>query len=221
MKIRGWYLMIVAVAVVMISLGCEPTATVVTQGGPTISQAMSQPVHGPKMRIAVMQFDNRSRYAVGDGMRSMLTTTLFHTNRFILVEREQLPDVLTEQKLGTTGVIRKDTAAPVGNIEGAQLLIYGTVTTFEPGQRGIKSVMGGAQQSFVSIELKIVDAATSRVVSATTVDGRGTDVALDTSALRYVGMSPLYSLSVWSNTPVETAIRACIARGVDYIVSNI
>jgi len=201
--------------------GCGPTAEVVRPGGPTIKQAMSEPAKGKKMRIAVMQFDNRTRYDVGNGMRAMLTSTLFRTDRFIVVEREMLGDVLLEQQLGATGVIRADTAAPTGEVEGAQLMIYGTVTDFEPGQRGIRTMVGGAQQSHVAIDLKIVDSRTARVVAGTTVEGKATDAYLNTSALKYVGMSPLYSLEVWNNTPMGSAIRLCIDKAVDYIVLHI
>jgi len=201
--------------------GCGPTAKVMSPGGPTIQQAMSEPTKGKKMRIAVMQFDNRTRYDVGNGLRAMLTSSLFRTDKFIVVEREMLGDALLEQKLGTTGVIREGTAAPTGEVEGAQLMIYGTVTEFEPGQRGIRAIPGGVQQSHVAIDLRIVDSRTSRVVKATTVEGKATDAYLDTSVLKYVGMSPLYALEVWNNTPIGSAIRLCIDKAVEYIVLHI
>jgi curli biogenesis system outer membrane secretion channel CsgG len=200
---------------------CAPTAEVFGPAGPTMEQAISAPATGGKMRIAVMEFSNRTRYDVGTGMRSMLTSTLFRTNRFIVVEREMLTDVLIEQQLGSTGVISSDTAAPIGEVEGAQFLIYGDITDFEPGQRGVKTIVGGVQQSHLSIDMKIVDARTARVVAATSVEGKATDVSLSSSALNYVGQSPLYYLEAWNNTPMGSAIRLCIDRSVDYIVNHI
>jgi curli biogenesis system outer membrane secretion channel CsgG len=202
-------------------LGCGPSAQVVNPGGPTIREAMSEPSTGKKMRIAVMRFENRSRYDVGTGMRAMMTSALFRTNKFIVVEREMLTDVLLEQQLGATGAVSSRTAAPVGEVEGAQLLIYGTITAFEPGQRGISTIVGGAQQSYVAMDLRIVDSRTSRVLSTTTVEGRATDVNLSTAALKYVGMSPLYYLEVWNNTPMGSAIRLCIDQAVGYIIQRI
>jgi curli biogenesis system outer membrane secretion channel CsgG len=201
--------------------GCAPTAEVVNTGGPTIAEAQAEPATGDKLRIAVMDFDNRTRYDVGRGMRAMLTSILFRTDKFIVLEREELRDVLLEQRLGTTGVVSRETAAPVGQVEGAQILIYGVVTEFEPGQRGATTIVGGAQQSHVAIDIKIVDARTSRVLAATTVEGKATDVAVSTKALEYVGMSPLYYLEVWNNTPVGSAIRLCIDKAVGYIVSRL
>lgn len=213
-----------ALAVLAVSLsvhGCAPTATVVKPGGPTIGEAAAEPATGAKMRIAVMDFENKTSYDVGNGMRSMLTSALFKTGRFIVIEREMLKDVLVEQKLGTTGVVSDETAVPVGQIEGAQLLIYGTVTDFEPGQQGVRTAVGGAQQSHVAIDLRIVDARTTRVVASTTVEGKATSAVLSTSALKYVGLSPLVQLEAWNNTPVGSAIRLCIDSGVDYIVTRL
>jgi curli biogenesis system outer membrane secretion channel CsgG len=223
-------LLMMSLLACMMFTACAPTAEVITKGGPTIEKAQAEPATGGKMRIAVMTFENESRYDVGNGMRSMLTSALFETDKFIIVEREMLQDVLLEQKLGATGVVKADTAAPVGEVEGAQLLIYGKVTDFEPGQRGFGAGYGNgtqkadisARQSHVAIDIRIVDARTSRVVATTTVEGKATDVSLGADVLRYLQAdSPLaIGLSVWNNTPVGSAIRLCIDRAVDYIIKN-
>ncbi len=202
-------------------LSCAPTAEVVVKEGPTIAQAQTEPANGEKLRIAVMGFENKTRYDVGRGMRAMLTTSLFRTNKFIVIEREELRDILLEQRLGRTGVVSPDTAAPTGEVEGAQVQIYGTVTEFEPGQRGASTIVGGDQQSHVAIDMKLVDARTSRILATTTVEGKSTDINLNTKMLKYVGASPLYSLEIWNHTPVGSAIRLCIDKAVDYVVTKL
>jgi len=202
-------------------LGCGPSATVVVTQGPTISQAQAEPAKGDKPRIAVMGFENRTRYDVGHGMQAMLTTSLFRTNRFIVIEREELRDVLLEQKLGASVVVSQETAASLGEVEGAQILIYGTITEFEPSQRGVDTIVGGANQSHVAIDMKLVDARTSRIIATTTVEGKATDVNLSSKMFKYVGMSPLYYLEVYNNTPIGSAIRLCIDQAVDYIVTRL
>jgi curli biogenesis system outer membrane secretion channel CsgG len=202
-------------------LGCGASAKVIDKGGPTITEAQAEPATGGKLRIAVMRFDNKTQWDVGRGMRAMLTSTLFRTGAFIVLEREELSDVLREQQLGATGVVSDETAARRGEVEGAEILIYGTVTEFEPGQRGAVTIAGGAQQSRVAIDLRIVDAVTSRVLSSTTVEGKATDVNLSTEVLKYVGASPLYYMEAWNNTPVGSAIRLCIDKAVEHIVSKL
>ena len=168
-----------------------------------------------------MGFENKTKYDVGRGMKAMLTTSLFRTNQFIVIEREELRDVLLEQKLGATGIVSQKTAIPTGKVEGAQVLIYGTVTEFKPFRRGLTTVVGGVNQAHVAIDTKLVDATTSRILASTTVEGKTTDVNLSSEMLKYMGMSPLYYLEIYNNTPIGSAIRLCIDNAVDYIVTRL
>lgn len=198
---------------------CAPTATVVSPGGPTIEEARNVD-SSAKMRIAVARFENKTPYLVGWGMTDMLVSALFRTNQFIVLERENLDAVLEEQKLSSVGVVNEKTAIPAGMLEGAAFLVMGAVTEFETDARGVKTPLGGAKQSHVAIDMRIVDSATGRIVSSVKVEGAATDVALDAGALKYVGVSPLVSgLSAWSNTPMDKAIRVCLEKAVDYVVS--
>jgi len=214
-------LMLFTGALLIFVLGCGPSAQVKVTGGPTISQAQAQSSTGNKMRIAVMGFKNRTKYDVGRGMKAMLTTSLFRTDRFIVIEREELRDILLEQRLGSTGIVSKETAVPTGDIESAQVLIYGTVTEFKPDQRGVNTVIGGVNQAHVAIDMKLVDAKTSRILWTTTVEGKTSDINLSTGMLKYIGMSPLYYLEIYNNTPVGSAIRLCIDNAVDYIITRL
>ena len=83
----------------------------------------------------------------------------------------------------------------------------GTVTEFEPAAQGVVTQAGGVQQSHVAIDLKLVDTKTSRVVSTTTVTGKATDISLSTKNLQYAGVSPLYFMQMWANTPIEFFVQ--------------
>ena len=79
-----------------------PKAKVTANGGPNVAQAQMEPYNGPKARIAVARFTDSTGKGwwtgeIGDGMADMLATTLFHSNRFIVLERQTLKDVLAEQ----------------------------------------------------------------------------------------------------------------------------
>ena len=84
---------------------------------------------------------------IGDGMADMLTTALVNSGRYIVLERESLDTVLTEQDLGASGRIRSDTAAAIGEIEGAELLIVAAVTEFDGNSGGTSGSIGGANDS--------------------------------------------------------------------------
>ncbi len=200
-------------------LMCGPTATVTTRSGPTIEEVQRTSPH-EKMRIAVARFENKTAYYVSYGMTDMLTSALFNTGKFIVLERENLDVVIQEQKLSSVGVIDQRTAIPSGMLEGAEFLVVGAVTAFEPNYRGARTAIGGGKQSYVAIDMRIIDSKTGRVVSSVTVEGKATDTLISTGMLRWVGAGPLASsLRAWSNTPIDKAIRICIDRAVDYIVN--
>jgi curli biogenesis system outer membrane secretion channel CsgG len=211
-----------------------PTAKVTSTGGPSIGQAQQEAYNGPKARIAVAQFKDKTGGGwwsgqIGDGMADMLATSLFNTNRYIVLERHILGDVLAEQDLGASGRVKKQTAAPIGQIEGAELLITGAVTEFEPGTSGIGSglggtvgrvvggVLGGIRKSHIAIDVRVVDTRTSRLVAATSVEGEATDYNLGGLA---IGSSVGGSLGGYSKTPMEKAVRVALGEAVNFIVSQ-
>ena len=84
---------------------CQSTSTNVTSGqdSPDINAAAKVQYNGPKARIAVARFTDKSnnsrwwRKEIGEGMADQLTTALVSTNRFIVLERQALDAVLSEQ----------------------------------------------------------------------------------------------------------------------------
>jgi len=226
------------------TVGCVTpgTKTTVTsgQGGPSIDEAQSVAYNGPKARIAVARFKDKTHKSwkwwtseIGDGMADQLVTALFNTNRFIVLERQTLGDVLSEQDLGASGRIRKDTAAPIGEIEGAELLVVGAVTEFEGAASGagggiggfgkgiLGGIMGGYKKAHMAIDLRVIDTRTSRIVAATSVEGEATDVNLGGLIAGWGGSGALAGgLGGWKNTPTEKALRICIKEAVEFVVSK-
>ena len=240
MKKLACFVALMAAAIWLSS--CAPTATVTSTGGPSISQAQAERYDGPKARLAVGEFQDKTAKGgwtggwfgmyglqwrqIGDGMRDMLTTALFNSNRYIVLEREQLGEVMREQDLGATGRVKKGTEAPIGEIYGAELMITAAVTEFEGGAKGIGGgtkilgvrVGGGVKKGHVAIDIRIIDAKTSQIVAATSVEGDSTSFGAQGST--WVGSSLPVSLGGFSKTPVEKAIRVCIQKAVEYIVSQ-
>ncbi|MHB8453703.1 MAG: CsgG/HfaB family protein [Acidiferrobacterales bacterium] len=207
-------------AALLFATGCSTATVVGSSGGPTISEAQQQPYDGPRQRIAVEAFEfkaARGSGQIGRGMSDMLADALFNSGRFIVLEREHINDVIKEQDFGASGRVRTDTAAPIGQIEGAQLLIRGSVTEFEPNCRGASVLLFGAKQACIAINLRIVDAATGRVVNATTVQGTSATVG---GGLIFATNPLPVGLGAWSRTPMEKAIRNCIETAVNYIAKN-
>jgi len=207
---------------VLLAVSACTTAKVVSSsgGGPTIQQAQQEPVAGPKKRIAVTAFEfkaARGSREVGRGMSDMLSDALFNTNRFIVLEREHIKEVIQEQDFGASGRVKRETAAPIGELEGAQLIIRGSVTEFEPRCKGGAALIIAAQQACVTVNLRIVDAKTGRVVNATTVEGRSGSVG---GGLVFATGTLPVGLGGWAKTPMESAIRNCIETAVQHIANT-
>ncbi len=199
---------------------CTSEATVVSSsGGQSITQAQRAPYNGPQYRIAVTGFDDKTsnQPSLSAGMRDMLADSLFNTGRFIVLEREHLSEVTKEQDLANSSRFRKDTAAPIGQLEGAQMLIRGTITEFQPDCKGGSVILFSAKQACIAINIRIMDAATGRVLNATTVQGTSANNGV---GLVFAGGSLPIGLGAFSNTPMEQAIRNCIETAVQYIVNT-
>ena len=222
--ILGWALLATA--------GCSgltvPTTQLKSSTGPAVNAAAGERYEGPKARLSVASFTvkaPRAKDVGGDGLADMLATALFESNRYIVLERHALA-VASEQT------------------QRADLLVIGAVTEFEPGAAGGKtsvldrgantkpaegkksgkstfgnilgSMTGGVAVSHVAIDLRVVDARTSRVVAATKVEGKATD--FDLSGLEPLAGSKLgVGLSAHARTPMEKAIRLAIHQAVEFV----
>ncbi|MBI5816629.1 MAG: hypothetical protein HZB29_13585 [Nitrospinae bacterium] len=225
-------------AVLAVATGCataETQATVTSGGGPTMQQAQQEAYNGPKARLAVNKFTVKSAKGKGDlgqGLSDMLTTALFHSNRFIVLDRSDIGAVTAEQDLAATGRIKKETAAPIGQLEGAELVVTAAVTAFEPDAGGgiggvgvpvgggaFFGVGGGGKTAYMAIDMKVVDTKTGRIVGAVTVEGKSSDWFAGIGGA--IGGVPIpFGLGYYENTPMEKAIRVCIVKAVDYIASQ-
>lgn len=221
-----WSLVFIPLLILSACQSLEPTATVTTTGGPSIATARAESYNGPKARIAVNKFSNKAAKAsgqVGTGMADMLTTALFHSNRFIVLDRQDMGSVVAEQDLAATGRIKEGTGAPIGQLEGAELLMTGAITAFEPDASGVQGgVLGGfgalvgasKKNAYIAIDVKVVDTTTGRIVAANSIEGKASDFS---AGLIGGGGELLGGLGVYKNTPMEKAIRVCINEAVRYV----
>jgi curli biogenesis system outer membrane secretion channel CsgG len=216
---------------------CATTTATVSGGGGGLDSTRIEPYDGPRARIAVAAFEDKTAKGggeIGSGMATMLTTALVNSNRFLVLERDALDEVLREQDLGASGRVRAETAAPAGEIEGAELLAIGAVTAFEPeslgvggGFLGLGTLIGTAilheansnipvatatyLESHIAIDVRLVDAATSRVLFTTSVEARGYNWGGGVIAEVGGGRSRLpLAFGGFQKTATEAAVRKAV-----------
>ena len=200
---------------------------------------------GPKANIAVGDFTVKAGDAtqyIGDGLREMLETALFESLRFNVLDRPDVKGMTPEQMLSASKVARPGPKKMGTQMDVAELLIYGTVTEFEAeasaaslkaglpgtGDSGLVQTARGSvkrKNAHMAIDIRVVDAASGRIVAARRISGSSAFGMVKVSAnsesepsdddIKHRIQTPL-SLVVYKNTPMELAIRDCIYRAVIY-----
>ena len=220
---------------------CQSTSTNVTSGqnSPDINAVAQEQYNGPKARIAVARFTDKSnnskwwRKEIGDGMADQLTTALVSTNRFIVLERQALDAVLSEQDLAASGRVSASSGAAYGEIEGAEIVVIAAVTEFDDDSSGasvgsggfigdvFSSVSAGFSGSHMAIDLRLIDTRTSRILAATSVEGGSKDFDFTGAATNFGGALVGGNISGWSDTPKEKALREVIIKAVEFLETKI
>lgn len=93
--------------------------------GQEISGSLSQQT---KSKIAVIEFTdlNGNGTNLGKYLAEELTTKLFTSGKFQVIERRLIEKILKEQQLSMTGVVDEKTAMKVGSLLGANVIATGT-----------------------------------------------------------------------------------------------
>ena len=186
---------------------------------------------GPKKRIAVIDFEvkvPRAHRKIGSGMAEMLITALHETGEFVVVERKAIRDIIKEQDLGEAGRVRKETAAKIGDILGAQVLVRGAVTEFEEkvSRGGVGGVLlkkkTGAglatTTAYVACDIRMYDATTGVILEATTKEAKARSVGVVLAGVLKTGN--ILGGGFSTKTPLGKATRGCIGEIVDAIVDR-
>lgn len=177
-----------------------------------------------RIRIGFAQFQNKSSAVqTRDGnyrelqfnleaFTEMLQTALVKTRRFEVIERSRLDEILTEQGLGTEGIVNEKTAATTGQIRGVDFILMGTVTKCGFTDRAVK--VGKFEQKTSSLELSIdfrlTDTSTGRIVLSDFVNSKVDQV--NTSGTSY-------TTSNSSQTQIAEAMRDASLQG-GFLIAN-
>lgn len=168
---RNPSLSLLAAAAVLAALGgcaTENSRSLPVQKVETASKTYS----GMRTLISVGKFDNRSSYMRGifsDGVdrlggqaKTILITHLQQTNRFNVLDRDNMKEISQEAKIGSK----------TQKLKGADYVVTGDVTEFgrkEVGDHQLFGILGrGKEQiAYAKVNLNIVNTATSEVVYST------------------------------------------------------
>jgi curli biogenesis system outer membrane secretion channel CsgG len=198
----------------LVSCATETSTTV----APKQVASAAIPYSGPKNPISVGKFDNRSTFLRGlfsDGVdrlgsqaKTILVTHLQQSNRFVVLDRENMTEIQQEAKLRN-----KDQA-----LKGAQFVLTGDVTEFgrkETGDQQLFGILGRGktQVAYSKVSINVVNVLTSEVVFS--VQGAG-EYALSNREIIGFGGTASYD-STLNGKVLDLAIREAVNRLVEGI----
>ena len=210
-------------------IGCGEITTNVTTSNQNVNEIVKY--KGPKARIAVASFKCKAAKCngeIGSGIADMLTTALFRSGKFIVVERSNEGLSAIQREYGLNTNINR----PVRNLEGADILVVGAITAFEPKAGGITAggivipkgvpfiggIKFGKNEAYIAADIRLIDVRTGRIINATTVEGKASKWNVGGLGGSLVGSVALGGgLSVYKNTPMEKAVRVMIDNAVKEI----
>lgn len=202
----------------------DPVPSIITDPVP--------PIAGPRRTIAVGQIDtlgplsNSSGTSVGGSVAAMLTTALSQSDRFIVVERNALGQIVTEQELATNRVSTGTAAPRPGSVIPAQYIVVGSVTEYSTADSGTNAsgsrngvgvgafglgLSLGRSKGRVAIDFRVVDTRTGSVVHSFSVRQKLRSTNIGISGGRN-GIS-IGAGQFW-NTPLGDATRRALNEAV-------
>lgn len=181
---------------------------------------------GPRAKAVVANFICASAQCpsgAGAGISELLMTALINTNHFIVYDRSVLAQIQQEAYLG---------GKPL-NLQGAELLVVGSITAFEPDAGGTRwgggGILGGLlgafgadqKRSYVAVDMRIVDAQSGAIVSAFRVEGEATDVDYGgVLGVLVPGAAFGGGLKQYEKTPMGKALAVMVSNAVKEIINR-
>lgn len=221
----------------LLAAGAEAKPKKEEQSSSAVAANTATACDGPRKRLAILKFGGTGKYGayegwdVGEAVAAQLATALEQSDCFIVIDRLALSEVLREQELGLAGVVNRETAARAGALVGAQILVKGEITEFEPGRKGrgmtagiglanvpIGLRLGGNRNTaHLALDVRLIDASTGQVLFTQRVDSEAKTFGL---AFGVDWRKASLGTDNFSKTPFGMAMREAVTEAAGYILAQ-
>ncbi len=231
MKAKFFTVTVVSALICSIFSGCAllsgATGTTTRDANPVNQLG---PYSGLKHAVGCKDFSNQAgwsgKWNMGNNLSIMLESALAATDRFVLVEREKLQDVIAEQDLaGSARVAAAKKVARTGLIRPARYLATGAITEITENQSGstggvyIKGFrLGGSKgKAQVTVIVKLIDTTTGEIAAQQRVTGVAGKAGISVGMYKngYGG-----NLGGFAKTPVAEAAQDCMNQAAVFIAKK-
>ena len=160
---------------------CSPTMTGAVRDDSSLTGvskklAPGSAYTGPKLRVGVVNFENKSTSKAtkfGESAADILGTILQKTGRFIVIPQQDLAKIMDQQQLGASGSIDPSTAAKMGRILGLNAIVTGSITAYSEVVEGGDFLVYKRKERIarVTVDYRVVDTTTGFQIMADSGQG--------------------------------------------------
>lgn len=156
---------------------------------------------------------------LGSGVADIFIAEAYESQQFRITERAEIDKILFEQDLAQSGRVNPETAAEIGRIEGAQLLVLGSVSEFGVQTTGgggrVLGMFGGTAETVtarVAVEIRFVDTVTAEIMAL----GRGiSEVSQGNVSIDIANVMTNLRVGRTGTTIVDYAVRNAIRSAIE------
>jgi len=148
-----------------------------------------------------------------NSFRAMLETAIAGTNKFDLIERSRIGDLIKEQALSSGGITQGN--GQIGGISGVEYLIYGSITKLGVQNTAVNlgNFKTAGKTGVMSVDLRVVDSSTGSIKISETVEVKSSISSGTSIAGKVIGGSEASPLSTVQRIAADT-IAAKIALSI-------
>ncbi len=193
---------------------------------------------GNKARITVGKIKDKAQdcgYEIAESVGEMLSTALTNTDKFIvLASQEEVDELIDEIELGQSEYVESGRGADKGLMEGADILVSGAITGFEPNAGGGGGALGGLtkkafgeaglskKEAKILMDIKLIDIRTRRIIKALSLEGKASKWKAGAAGGGWTeDIALVGALGAYSNEPMEGAVRELLRDAVNEISKEI
>jgi curli biogenesis system outer membrane secretion channel CsgG len=196
---------------------------------------------GPRIKVAVGRFEEFAGAkalfeqlewpGMADLVTEQATTALVQTGRVAVLERAQLDRVIANINTETEGdkaaYFNQETTVKAGSFEGAQAVLIGSITEFEPNvsksessllYKALAGLTFHEKRAVVGVELRIVDQTTGRIIVA--ASGRGDITQSKTTAGAQIKDVKI-GTEKFARTPIGEALRNAVDDALETMIPKL
>lgn len=172
--------------------------------------------------VAVMPFEGHEirnwyidRTQMITGITESLTDRLAELDGVRVVERGRLLQIIQEQDFGYSGRVDPFSAAEIGRLLGADLLLMGTVTAIEMSESGgiqFGPLKAKGTTAKVNLSLRVVDTETGEIMGSVQSHGKHSGASFS--------VSDLMGLSFASDAFKDSVLGQAVSKSVSELVDK-